>query len=144
MATSLVGNVIDYGFGRNRDKGILSQEFAVSTGVDTVMAVGTGLVAAATVAGVAALFSVTLPVSGAIIAAAALGTVIGIGLDSAGVGDAIKEKANETVDAIEQGVDQLVEGTVRVVQEISSSVSNTVNNVLNNVTGFLGNVFGNG
>nr|NIS83577.1 hypothetical protein [Anaerolineales bacterium] len=50
LATSVVGNVIDYGFGEKRDTGILSQEFAVSTAVDTVMAVGTGLAAAAIVA----------------------------------------------------------------------------------------------
>ncbi len=105
--TSLAGNVIDYGFGKNKDKGIASQEFAVSSAVDTVMAVGTGLVAAAFIAGLTAFFGLTLPVWGAIGFTAGAGTFIGGALDFMGAGDYLKKKVNKAVDAAEVGVQKL-------------------------------------
>jgi hypothetical protein len=107
-ATSLAGNIIDYGFGKNKDKGIASQEFAVSTGVDTVLTVGTGVLAAGGVALVTAALGVTLPVWGAIAATVAAGLVIGGVLDAVGAGNFLKEKTNKAVDAVEEGVGHLV------------------------------------
>ena len=43
-------NIYDYGFGEEKDTGILSQEFGVSTGVDITQSILTGLVAAGAVA----------------------------------------------------------------------------------------------
>jgi hypothetical protein len=97
LVTSVIGNVIDYGFGGNRDRGILSQEFAVSTAVDTFMAVGTGLAAAALVA----LLPVTLPVWGAIALTAIAGLGIGFGLERLGIAQRADDYLNARIDALE-------------------------------------------
>lgn len=103
--TSLAGNVIDYRFGKNKDKGIASQEFAVSTAVDTVMAVGTGLAAAATVAligaGIAAATPFALSAAAGIALTAAAGVGIGYLLDRFGVNKKAKEIVNTGVDIAE-------------------------------------------
>ena len=77
LLTSLATNLWDFTVGTQRDIGILSKEFAVSTGVDLVLGVGTGLVAAGLVAGgvatAAAVAGFTAPIWGTIAAAARRG-----------------------------------------------------------------------
>jgi uncharacterized membrane-anchored protein YhcB (DUF1043 family) len=104
--TSAIGNVIDYGFGKNKDKGIASQEFVVSTGVDTVMAVGTGLASAAVVAVGGAVLTAATPIvvttTAAIVATAIVGVGLGYALDRLGVGKKTKQVVNHGVDAIQE------------------------------------------
>jgi hypothetical protein len=101
LGTSLIGNVIDYGSGRHRDTGIRSQEFVVSTAVDTVLAVGTGIGAALLVTGAAALFAVSLPVGAGIALTAVAGIGIGLLLDATGIAQAAKDLLNAGIDALE-------------------------------------------
>jgi membrane protein YqaA with SNARE-associated domain len=109
--TSLAGNVIDYGFGKNKDKGIASQEFAVSTAVDTVMAVGTGLVAASTVAligaGIAAVTPFALSAAAGVALTAVVGVGIGYALDRFGVNKKAKVIVNKGVDKTEEEIIKL-------------------------------------
>ena len=99
--TSLAVNLYDYGLGENRNKGILSPEFAASTMVDYGLAAGAGLLAAGivTVGGIAATgllalvgITVTAPLWLAIGATAIVGLGIGVALDHFGVGDGLKAK----------------------------------------------------
>ena len=155
--TSLIGNVIDYGFGKNKDKGF-GQEFAVSTAVDTFMAVGTGVLAAGAVALGTALFSVTLPVWGAIAFTALAGLAIGGMSDAFGVGNFLKTNVNKGVDAVEVGVRNLSDDVADGIEawkgvsdnakiignyigeeindtafNVASSISNTVNNTIETI-----------
>ena len=155
--TSLVGNVIDYGVGKNKDKG-LGQEFAVSTAVDTVMSVGIGLLATGAVVGVATLIGATLTVPAAIAATAVAGLAIGGILDAGGVNTFIKDKANNAVDAIEVEAKELAKDVsngfeawkgvidnakivgshvgdtiAATVENVSSTVTNTVNESINTI-----------
>jgi len=99
--TSLAANLYDYGLGKNKDKGILSPEFAASTMVDYGLAAGAGLVAAGivTAGGIAATgllalvgITATAPAWLPIVVTAGVGLVIGLGLDYLGVGDGLKAK----------------------------------------------------
>jgi len=99
--TSLAANLLDYGLGKNKDKGILSPEFAASTMVDYGLAAGAGLLAAGGVAIVGGLATAglvalgatfTAPLWLAVGATAAVGLVIGLALDHFGVGDSLKAK----------------------------------------------------
>lgn len=99
LLTSLATNLWDFTVGTQRETGILSKEFAVSTGVDLIMSVGTGLVAAGIVAGAAALFTLTLPVSGAVALTAGVGVGIGLLLDATGAGSALKREVSEGIEA---------------------------------------------
>ncbi|MEW6569433.1 MAG: hypothetical protein AB1449_14960, partial [Chloroflexota bacterium] len=108
LVTSTIGNVIDYGFGRNRDKGIGSQEFFVSTAVDTVLAVGTGVAAAALVALV---LPATAPVWGAIAVTALVGLGIGYLMDRLGIAQRAKDYLNAGVDAVEPAAIEFGERT---------------------------------
>jgi len=104
LITSVAGNIYDYGWGDHRDVGIRSQEFAVSTGVDFGMAVGTGLAAAGLVAGAvagAAALGATAPVWLAIGATVAVGLGIGWVMDQFGAGQQLKREVNEGIDAWE-------------------------------------------
>jgi hypothetical protein len=150
--TSLIGNAIDYGFGKNKDKGF-GQEFAVSTGVDTMMAVGTGFIAAGAIALGTAFLGITLSVPLAIVATVVAGLAIGGVLDAVGAGDYIKEKANLAVDAVEIGVQNLAQGVADGVEawkgvadnskligivvgeritDAAESAASTVTNIVNN------------
>lgn len=109
VGASLAANAIDYGFGEDRDKGVASQEFVVSTAVDTVMAVGTGLAAAATVAVVGmglTAAGLTLPFWGAGLAVVGVSVGIGLLLDSTGVSDKIKEGVNTRIELTQENARQ--------------------------------------
>jgi hypothetical protein len=152
--TSLIGNIIDYGFGKNKDKGF-GQEFAVSTTVDTVMTIGIGFLAAGAVALGTAALGVTLAVPAAIAATVVAGLVIGGLLDAGGVGDYVKEKTNIAVDAVEVGVQNLAQGVVDGVEAwkgvadnakiignvIGERIKDTVGNAANAVTNTVNNTF---
>ena len=99
LLTSLATNLWDFTVGTQRETGVLSKEFAVSTGVDLIMSVGTGLVAAGIVAGAAALFTLTLPVSGAVALTAGVGVGMGLLLDATGAGRALKREVSEGMEA---------------------------------------------
>jgi len=103
LLTSLATNLWDFTVGTQRETGILSKEFAVSTGVDLIMSVGTGLVAAGLVAGgaaaAAAVAGFTAPIWGTIAAVAVVGLVIGLVLDSTGVGTTLKRNVSEGLEA---------------------------------------------
>ncbi|MBS3772506.1 MAG: hypothetical protein KGY69_19800, partial [Bacteroidales bacterium] len=126
--TSIAGNVIDYGFGKNKDKGIVSQEFAVSTTVDTVMAVGSGLVAAATVAligaGIAAVTPFALSAAAGIALTAAAGVGIGYLLDRYGVNKKAKDIVNKGVDAVEEEVIKLKDNVVNGINAWGGAINN--------------------
>ncbi len=81
FGVSTVVNIYDYQWGEHKDKGVLSQEFGVSTIVDTVFAVGVGLLAAGAVAVGVAIFSAGVVVSTpALVAIAAITALTAIGL----------------------------------------------------------------
>ncbi|MBK7450815.1 MAG: hypothetical protein IPJ47_15930 [Anaerolineales bacterium] len=61
VLTTIGFNAYDYGLGENKDKRIISQQFAVSVSVDLVQSVVAGLAAALLVAGVVALLPVLAP-----------------------------------------------------------------------------------
>jgi hypothetical protein len=109
--TSAIGNVIDYGLGKNKDKGIASQEFVVSTGVDTVMAVGTGVVSAAAVAVGGAVLTAATPIvvttTAAIVATAGIGFLLGLALDHFGVSEKAKKVVNHGVDVMQEEATKL-------------------------------------
>jgi hypothetical protein len=107
LGTSLIGNIYDFTVGKNKGKSF--QEFAVSTGVDTVMTVGTGLVAATGVVLVAGAFGLTLTAAPVIIAASIVALFIGLGLDQIGAGDWVKKHVNNAIDCIEEGTSRFVE-----------------------------------
>lgn len=67
LATSVLGNIWDFTAGSQRETGVLSREFAVSTGVDFALAAGVGLASAGIVAGVALLAGATLTLSAGIL-----------------------------------------------------------------------------
>jgi hypothetical protein len=109
VGASLAANAIDYGFGEDRDKGVASQEFVVSTAVDTALAVGTGLAAAATVAAVGmglTAAGLTVPFWGAGLAVLGVGVGIGLLLDSSGVSKEIKEGVNTRIDLTQENARQ--------------------------------------
>ena len=95
LVTSIVSNLWDYTVGTQRETGILSKEFAISTGVDFALSVGTGLTAALGVALFTAAFAISAPVWATIGAAAIVGIGIGLALDATGVGAALKRGVNE-------------------------------------------------
>lgn len=152
--TALIGNVIDYGVGKNKDKGF-GQEFVVSTAVDIVMTIGIGFLAAGAVALGTAALGVTLAVPAAIAATVVVGLVIGGVLDSAGVGAYVKDMTNDAIDAIEVGVNDLAQevsngieawkevadnakligGVIRdritsTIDSVSNKITNTVNSII--------------
>jgi hypothetical protein len=142
FATSLFGNAYDFALGKNKGKSF--QEFAVSTGVDTVMTVGTGLAAAALVVGVAGFFGATLTVGPVILLASFVGVGIGLILDSLGVGDWVKTHVNSAVDHIEDGLHSFADkareipNTLRGINEnariIRDVVSDRVRETISNTT----------
>ncbi len=99
MITSLLSNLWDYTVGTQRETGVISKEFAVSTGVDLVLSVGTGLAAAGTVALIAAGLGIAAPVTATIAVTAVLGVGIGMLLDATGVGTALKRSVSEGLEA---------------------------------------------
>ncbi len=135
LATSLISNLWDYTVGAQRQTGVVSREFAVSTGVDLVMGVGTGLVAAGTVAVgaavVAATVGLTAPVWATVAGAAILAVGIGWVLDRIGVGAELKRRVNEGLDAV-PGILQNGRIIAQVVGErVSDAASNAVRSVSN-------------
>jgi len=129
LVTSVASNLYDYSVGANRGEG-LSKEFAVSTGVDLIMSVGTGLAAAAGVALLTALVGVTLPVWGAIAAAAGLGLFIGIALDATGVGTALKRRVSEGVEAWPG----IIQNAGVIAQSVGGRVADMVSSSARSVT----------
>jgi hypothetical protein len=79
---SLGTNIYDYQWGTQKDTGVVSQEFVVSTVTDTVVATGIGVIAAGIVAGVAALIGLAVATASVpvLIALGVATAVIAIGL----------------------------------------------------------------
>jgi chemotaxis protein histidine kinase CheA len=93
-----VFNAYDYTFGENKDKGIFSHEFAVSTGVDVVGSVVIGLAAAALAVAIA---PVSAPVLGVALLAIGLGMIGDIALEATGVKDLAKDGINSLIDSMQ-------------------------------------------
>jgi hypothetical protein len=96
-------NVYDYGFGNEKDKGVGSQEFWVSTGVDLAQSLLAGLVAAAFVAGTIAVATIVFPAlvvaaPVALAATAITAMAIDITLNVTGTNDTIKNKISHFLD----------------------------------------------
>jgi hypothetical protein len=143
LVTSLAGNLYDYTIGTRRSEG-LGREFAVSTGVDLLLTVGSGLAAAGTVAfgaaALAAAFAITAPVWATIAATAIAGLGIGILLDATGVGAGLKRSVNAGFDALPgilsngkiiaqvvgERAGELVSNVARSVVDTAVSVADTV------------------
>jgi hypothetical protein len=102
-------NLNDYGLGEHKDEGVGSQEFWVSTGVDLGLAVGTGFVAAVVVAGAVSIGIVSAPAALVVVGMLAVG--ISLGIDWAGVPDALKEGANEFINEDAKEWQDLTDGT---------------------------------
>lgn len=101
LATSVLGNLYDYTLGEHRGEGF-GKEFWVSTGVDFVMTVGTGLTAATVVAGGVVLFGsagVSLPLSAAVVGTAIAGAGISAILDHFQAGQRLKQAVSNGLDA---------------------------------------------
>jgi len=104
VITTVGFNVYDYGFGDEKDKGVGSQEFWVSTGVDLAQSLLAGLVAAALVATGIAVFTLFFPA--AVVAApvalaltAGLAMVFDITLNVTGINRSIKDNINKFLDS---------------------------------------------
>ena len=104
LITTVGFNLYDYGYGDEKDKGIGSQEFWVSTGVDLAQSLVAALAAAALVAaGIAAIaiffpaVVVAAPVALAITAVVA--ATIDIGLNMSGANQFIKDGINNYLDS---------------------------------------------
>jgi len=141
LVTSLISNLWDYTVGTQRETGVLSREFAVSTGVDLVLGVGTGLAAAGLVALAVAAGIVSLTVSGAIAIAAILGLSIGLALDATGVGTALKRGVNEGLNAwpgiIQNGriiAEVVGQRAADLTSKVARSVADTAESVADTVT----------
>jgi hypothetical protein len=108
VGTSLLGNLWDYTLGEHHEEG-LGSEFLVSTAVDSLLAVATGVAAA----GIVAAIGLSLPVWGTVAAVSVVGVGIGFALDQIGVGDWLKTQLNAGLEAL--GVrDAPIPGTDRV------------------------------
>jgi hypothetical protein len=114
LGTSLLGNLWDYTLGEHHEEG-LGREFLVSTGVDTLLAVATGVAAAVTVA----MLSLSLPVWGTVALVSILGLGIGLALEQIGVGDWLKDQLNAGLGAV--GVrDTPIPGTDRAGEGVEA------------------------
>ena len=103
VLTTIGFNAYDYGLGENKDKRIISQQFAVSVSVDLLQSVVAGLAAALLVAGVVALLPVLAPaivVSAPIVLGITAGTamLIDIGLNLT-YNEKIKKAINNYLDS---------------------------------------------
>ncbi len=108
-------NLYEYGLGDHKDKGVGSQEFWVSTGVDFGLSVATGISAAAMVAAGAALFGVATISGPVLIIAAGVGVGLSIVSDLVTLAPALKVGANNLIDAAESERTRLSEvGEVRL------------------------------
>jgi len=108
LGVSLAGNLWDYTLGEHRDEG-LGREFLVSTAVDTVLAVATGVAAA----GIVALMGLSLPIWGTVLAVSFVGVGIGFAVGWSGLGDWLKTQVNAGLERL--GVqDTPIPGTDRV------------------------------
>ncbi len=123
LGTSLLGNIYDFTVSKNKDKSF--QEFAVSTGVDTVMTVGTGLAAAGAVVLIAGLAGATLTVGPALLLTAVLGIGIGLVLDYFGAGDWVKQHVNNAVDSVEEGVHKFSEKVSKIPDTLRGIIENS-------------------
>jgi hypothetical protein len=108
LGTSLLGNLWDYTLGEHHEEG-LGREFLVSTGVDTLLAVATGVAAA----GIVAVMGLSLPVWGTVAAVSITGLAIGFALDQIGVSDWLKDRLNARLEAV-GARDTPIRGTDRV------------------------------
>jgi hypothetical protein len=94
-------NLYEYGLGEHKDKGVGSQEFWVSTGVDFGLSILTGIVAACGLTAVMAALGVAV-VSGPVwVGAAVAGVILSIGSDLIGLPPTLKDGTNRLVDAAE-------------------------------------------
>ncbi|MGQ9561849.1 MAG: OmpL47-type beta-barrel domain-containing protein, partial [Candidatus Oleimicrobiaceae bacterium] len=170
LITSVLSNVYDYTLGEHRGESF-GREFWVSTGVDFVMTVGTGLAAAGVVALGVLVVGGTPPLWGAIAATAIVGAGITWILDRIGAGDWLKENVSEGLGAwsgvwdnagtIARALPGYVTETVvrpavagvreRVVQPIgetaqavAEAVRGAATSVGEAVSGFIGRLFGGG
>lgn len=106
FGVSLLVNIYEYQWGEHKDKGVISQEFGVSTIVDTAFAVGTGLLAAGAVAIVLAALGVGAVVSTpALIAVAATTALLAIGIGL--FVDLKLEWPDQTKDMMNQRIDEI-------------------------------------
>jgi hypothetical protein len=98
LGTAVVGNAIDYGIGEHASTGIVSQEFAVSTAVDTALGYVVG-------AGTAALVGLALGASAPVLAVAAVTVVAGVGaaylVNRAGIPKITKDGINAFIDNVQ-------------------------------------------
>jgi hypothetical protein len=97
FATAAIGNIVDYGFGANADKGF-GQEFAVSTAVDTVLTYAVGAAVAVGVGAVLGASAAPLAVVG-VTALVATGTMMA--LDRAGVPAMLKANTNDFINYLQ-------------------------------------------
>ena len=102
VLVSTAFNIYDYGFGEEKDTGILSQEFGVSTGVDITQFIITGLAAAGVVALAIAFTPLSLTLAGAALVAGVGGALLDIGLNIGGVTDNIKMGINSWIDSLQE------------------------------------------
>jgi len=98
---SLGTNLYEYGLGEHKDKGIGSQEFWVSTGVDFGLSISIGLFAAAFVVGVAAATGAVVAAPVLLVATPIVGVILGVGAEIAGVAPTMKDGLNEFIDVCE-------------------------------------------
>ncbi len=94
-------NLYEYGLGEHKDKGVGSQEFWISTGVDFGLSITTGVFAAGMVATGMALAGVVTVTGPVLIAAAALGVGLSIISELVGLAPALKDGANGLIEVAE-------------------------------------------
>ncbi|MEW6569412.1 MAG: hypothetical protein AB1449_14855 [Chloroflexota bacterium] len=169
MATSVLGNLYDYTLGEHRGEGI--RGFLVSTGVDFVMTVGTGLAAAGLVAGIVVTLPFTVPLVATVAGTAIAGVGISWILDRYGVGEWLKKGVSDGFDAwagvwdnigtigralpgyVREAVlrpaaralqERVVQPVVQAVHDVSRAVRDAAASVGEAVSGFFGRFFGGG
>ncbi|MBL8092236.1 MAG: hypothetical protein JNJ43_18025 [Anaerolineales bacterium] len=95
LVTALIGNIADYQWGPNSDKGVLSQEFAVSTLVDLIVGVAVVAGAAFVVGAFVTVSTPALVVAGAVIL---VGVAANMTLNYFQIPDKIKNYTNNQID----------------------------------------------
>ena len=98
LLLSLAANALDYGHGEHSDKGIISQEFAVSVTVDTTLTYAAGVTAVVLVGAVVTGFAITAAPIAILGATVVVAVGIGVGLSTLGAPDMLKEDVNNFLD----------------------------------------------
>jgi hypothetical protein len=115
---SLGGNLIEYGAGSTSledfgNRTVENQDFWASTLADTIVSVGTGVLAAAAVsllvAAAAVVLGVSAPLWVAVAATAGIGIGLGLVAESLGINKGLEGVINQGIDNIEKGVTDAVE-----------------------------------